>query len=345
MNYSELLLGKKIYELEYEDIHIFFEKQQEESNSLEFKSFSVEYGNVNKSIEGAIRSICGFLNSDGGILILGAPEGKEIEGKKEKVFTGDLTPFPTLIEKDRLISKISDSITPLPIGIRVQIIENDKYFLYIFEIDKSNYSPHQFQNTYLARLDGQTKPAPHYLVDALFKKIRYPNLEAFIKLEKISHDGSNYFLDISIIIFNFSELQNEENLSFSLTCQEGVFADSTDPSYIHFYKLGGHQRVSKRSFSILHFGSPIREGERIIINSTSVQQQFDNKVTLYLHFGGKKSPLKVSNYELDFSKINWADSDNPNYLFSEINENKSISDEREKEGVKKSETIKDMLGR
>lgn len=345
MNYSELLLGKKIYELEYEDIYTFFKEPQEESNNLEFKSFSIENGKTGKSIEGAIRTICAFLNSEGGILILGAPEGKKVEGKNEKIFNGELTPLPTLIEKDRLISKISDSITPLPVGIRVQIIEKENNYLYIFEIDKSNYSPHQFQNAYLTRLDGQTKPAPHYLVDALFKKIRYPNLEAFVKLEKIDNDGYNLFLDISIFIFNFSELQNEENLSFSLTCQEGIFADSQDPSFFDFYKMEGHQRISEGNLSILHFGSPIRESEQIIVNATEVRQQFDNKLTLLLYFGGKNSPLKVSNYKLDLSKIDWNKKENPNYLFSEINENKLISDEREKEGRKKSVTLKDLLGR
>lgn len=346
MNYSKIIFEKNLEELEYQDIEDFFQDEKEESNNLEFKSFSKEHGKFSLSLEGVTRSICAFLNSDGGILVFGAPEGKSVEGKKEKVFKGDLTPIPELMEKDRLISKISDSILPLPVGVKVKIIDKDDTYLYIFEIEKSIYSPHQHKNTYHARLDGQTKPAPHYLIDALFKKISYPNLEGYINLERISNDGHNYLLDISILIFNFSELQNEENISFRLTCQQGIFTDSEDRNFSDYYALEGHQRVSNNGgLDVLHYGAPFREPEQIKINATYLKHNFNDKVELYLYFGGKKSPLKVSNYKLDLSKIDWGNTENPNYLFEEINENNLISEEREKSNRSKTDTLKELLGR
>lgn len=342
MNYSEIILGKKINDLTLQNIEDFFEEGKDESNTIEFKSFVDNFG---RSLEGVIRAICAFLNSDGGIIIWGAPNGQKVEGRLEEVFKWDLTPVSELKEKDQLISKISDSIIPLPVGIKVQIVEKDEGYIYIFEIEKSLYSPHQFKNTYLARLDGQTKPAPHYLVEALFKKISYPNLEGYIKLENISHDGSRYYLDIAIFIFNFSELQNEENVSYSLTCSNGIFAGSQNPRYQHMYTLGGHQLIHSGLINTLHFGSPDRNTEKIIINPADIRANSENKIILLLTFGGKKSPLKASNYKLDLTNINWAEPTKLNYLFEEIDENKLFSTQQAEIGTNKMDTLQSILER
>jgi hypothetical protein len=58
-----------------------------------------------------------FLNSDGGIIIWGAPKGKKVPDKKEKVFQGEPDMVDYLYEKDAFISKIADSITPTPRAI------------------------------------------------------------------------------------------------------------------------------------------------------------------------------------------------------------------------------------
>lgn len=343
MNYSKNILGKELLELEFKDIQEYFVSEKEETNLIEYKAFSNQYGNFTANINGIIRGICAFLNSEGGILIWGSPLGKQVEGKKEKVFTGDLALVPELKEKDWLINKISDLISPLPIGINVQIIENNNEYLYIFEIQKSQYSPHQFKNTYFARLDGQTKPAPHYLIEALFKKISYPNIEGFIKLNRISNDGRNYFLNITIYIFNFSDLQNEENVSYRLMCVEGIFADSKINS--DMYQFEGHQLVHTDLIKVLHFGAPDMNNETIIINPSLLRSNYNNKVQLLLTFGGKKSPLKSSQYTLDLSNIKWDEPTELNYLFEEIEENKSFSKMQSEIGSNRETQLKSILER
>lgn len=345
MNYSENIFGKELNELTYADIEGYFEEEKEESNIIEYKSYSAKYGNFNKNIEGVIRGICAFLNSDGGILIWGSPEGQKVEGKQEKVFVGALSPIPELKGKDWFINKISDSITPLPVGVNFQTIENDGAYIYIFEIQKSNYSPHQYNNTYFARLDGQTKPAPHYLIEALFKKISFPHLEGFIKPIKISHNGRLYFLDIEIFIFNFSQLQNEENVSFRLLCPQGFFAKSKVPQYQNMYDYEGHQLVHKDLIDVLHFGSPNYHSEKLIFNPNEILTKHQNKVDLLLTFGGKSSPLKSSEYILDFSKIDWNRPDNPNYLFEDINENRIFAEIQKEKNTTRESTLKAILER
>jgi len=326
MNYSESIFGKNLTELTFSDIENYFSEEKEETNYIEFKSYSVAYGNFNKNIEGVIRGICAFLNSDGGILIWGSPEGTKVDGRQEKVFMGSLSPVTELKEKDWFINKISDSITPLPIGINMHTLENNGGYIYIFEIQKSTYSPHQFKSTYFARLDGQTKPAPHYLIEALFKKISFPQIEGFIKPVKIDHDGTYYFLDIEIYMFNFSEFQNEENVSFRLMCPQGIFAKSQDARYSKMYTYQGHQLVYENIIDVLHFGAPNHHSEKILLKPYEVQTKFENKVELILTFGGKTSPLKTSQYTIDLSRVNWNMKDEPNYLFAEIMENKLFAE-------------------
>lgn len=345
MNYSKNIFGKDLTNLSYKDIEKYFEEEKEETNNIEYKSYSNKYGNFNKNLEGVIRGICAFLNSEGGVLIWGSPEGQKIEGKQEKVFVGKLSPVNNLKEKDWFINKVSDSITPLPIGINLHTIENNGAYIYVFEIQKSTYSPHQYNNTYYARLDGQTKPAPHYLIEALFKKISFPHIEGFIKLNKISNNGEQYFLGIEIFIFNFSQLQNEENVSFRLMCPQGIFAKSKVPQFQNMYGYNGRQLIHKDLIDVLHFGSPNHHSEQLIFNPNELQSQHQNKVDLLLTFGGKSSPLKSSRYKLDFSKINWSKVDNPNYLFEEIEENKLFSEiQKEKKSTRES-TLKVILNR
>ena len=59
-----------------------------------------------------METVCGFLNSAGGLLIWEAPTTKKIEGKA--VCLGDLAPTSTEYQKDQFIGKIADSIIPSP---------------------------------------------------------------------------------------------------------------------------------------------------------------------------------------------------------------------------------------
>jgi hypothetical protein len=65
-----------------EDLLNFFSTEKQESDKLEFKSYKDVEGNGTKNqrdkakLDALIQSVCGFLNSDGGLLIWGAPERK-----------------------------------------------------------------------------------------------------------------------------------------------------------------------------------------------------------------------------------------------------------------------------
>ena len=339
MNYSKIFFGKDLNNLTYQDIISFFSEEREESNTIEFKGYSLEYGNFLKNIDGVIRSICAMLNSEGGVVIWGAPEGQTIEGKKDKIFVGELSPVKEIKSKDWIINKVSDLITPLPIGINVNILTDTNNYIYVFEIQQSTYRPHQFKNSYFVRLDGQTKPAPHYLIEALFKQITYPNIEGYIKPNLISHDGISYFLDFEIFLINWSELQNEENAFFRLVCPQGVFTRYGDIRYNNMYDMKGHMLIFKDEIDILHFGAPNIHYEKLKFHPST------QEVDLILMFAGKKSPLKTSKYKLNLKLIDWNNENNPNYLIISAEENIMNAEGQHNLGMTREDTLKNLLGR
>ena len=193
MEYSNIIFSKDLYDLEYNDIVQFFSAEKEETLNLEFKSYP-STGNNNDKEKAVFKAICGLLNSEGGIIVWGAPtEEKNSDGNTTA--QGALTPFSTALDRDRLINKILSLIIPLPAGIRVQKLEapnGDSIF--IIEVEKSRNKPHQFKNNYLIRLDGQTKVAPHYLIEAMMKSIDFPLIRGHIRLKRIESQGNNLIL-------------------------------------------------------------------------------------------------------------------------------------------------------
>lgn len=342
-NYSNQYFSKDLNELTFEDIEKYFTDSKEESDKIEFKSYHSIYGNFDKNLEGVIRGICAFLNSNGGILIWGAPIG--IKSGEKTLYKGSLAPVNKFIDKDSLVSKISDSITPLPINIRIKIIEENNLYIYVFEIEKSSYSPHQYKNTYWARLDGQTKPAPHYLVEALFKKISFPHLEGYIALEKFgNYDNERVYLDLTIYIFNFSELQNEYDVKFSLICPEAIFEGKLNQDVNLNYSWGGHKFENNTQIKTLHFGAPESLSQKLVFNLEEIRDNYNNLMHITLTFGGKNSPLKFSEYVLDFG-ISSISKFAPKELIKSMVENIFSSDKQKILGTTRENLLSQILKR
>jgi len=339
-NFSEIYFAKDLESLVVADVNNYFVDAKEESTTIEFKAFHAQFGNFGKNLEGVIRGLCAFLNSEGGILIWGAPLG--VKHGDQTFFQGALSLVDHLLDKDALISKISDSISPLPIGINVKIIDDNGMYLYIFEVQKSNYSPHQFKNTYWVRLDGQTKPAPHYLIEALFKKISYPNIEAYINLDRFGNyaDGRS-FLDISILTFNFSELQNEYDITYRVVSSvlfEG--AASANPEMRRNYDMEGHQ-FKNDAIKILHFGAPDMTSQKLLFN---IEDLPNGEIDLVLYFGGKQSPLKFSEYKLNLN-VQGIPAENPAVLITSKKENILSSDKQKELGTTRENLLQSLLKR
>lgn len=315
MSYSKSILGKEIEQLTFQDLVDYFQNPRQESNIAEYKSFNPR-GDFEQKLTGVYQAVCALLNSEGGLVIWGAPEGHRMAERREKEFSGNLTPIDRLIEKDYLINKLSGNITPLPNSIKAEIIEHEGKSIIVIEVEKSIYAPHQTNNIYYMRLDGQSKPAPHHYIEALFKQIKYPKLGGYIKFESIQTDGRLYYLSIKVFIMNHSSMLNEENVSFRLICDNGTFKNqygNGNPSIT----LDGHQLNYNNFANIMHYGA-VPYCDATVVYSPYKLTENNYETYFLLMFGGKKSPMKQSEYRLRID-INYHA--NINDLVYEINEN------------------------
>lgn len=304
-DYARTYFGKSLTNLQYTDIERFFAKEHSESDQIEFKSFNPN-GPLEAKLLGIIEGVTAFLNSSGGLLIWGAPEGVKVAGKREKVFMGNPTKLPLTIEKDWLISKIADKIIPLPRGFRVQLVACADGQIAVFEVEESPYSPHQTDNRYYMRIDGQNKPAPHHYIEALFNKVTFPRLEAFIRPgNQIDTHASAYVLNIAFAFFNFSPFLNEEKLSYKIALSAGQFREAMRkdllavPNLNYSDKGRGYHSHSINGISV-RFGDPHILAEELYFEEAELKR-LNGRVVITVIFGGKTAPMKFCRYRLRFS--------------------------------------------
>lgn len=286
MTYSESILGKKISDLTLKDIEDFFQCNREESLNLEFKSYPAKGDHKEKEIA-VKKTVCALLNSEGGIVIWGAPSEVTL-ANGNRTASGQLTPFNIEPDKDRLINKITSSITPMPIGIRINLLTNqDSNSVVVIEVEKSLTRPHQFDNLYYVRLDGQSRIAPHYLIRALMLAKEFPILKGHVRLMSIAKHRGTIMLSFNLIVLNSTEFINEKNFKYKLFVSDGRLEIGTRLYEEHTYE-SKPDILSKGGPHILNFR----------INFHSSELPFST--TIILHFGGEKSPFKTSSYEYKF---------------------------------------------
>lgn len=322
---SERIFGKELNELLLSDLETFFQEFQDENDFIEFKSYRKEKP-FNDQVEKVSRSVAAFLNSSGGVIIFGAP----VIDKISKKYRGELTPCE-IIEKDSLIYKISNGITPLPNGIRIKAIPYLQGCVYIIEVRSSLSAPHQFNGQYPMRLDGQTVPGPHHYVEALFKRVYPPQIEGYILLAGVQYDSNHqeYKLQLQVWMFNLSLNLVEEDLTYYITTNLGRFPGQNPDNQFRAFKV----------MPLFSYGIPFTN--RVMLYITfSEYHAFKEKVVLTLSFGGKKSAFKVSEYTIELgSPIN------KTTLNIEVENSTFYENIYSKTGSSMEEIIKKKLGR
>ena len=344
MTHCERIFSKPLNELTYSDIQEYFEGVRTETDFVEFKSYDPDR-DISRNVTAIQEGVCAFLNSEGGLMVWGAPRGSTPSGQQEKIFTGDLFPLNLVPGKDRIVNMIGDKIIPLPNSFNLEVIQNgsNQESVIIIEIQKSEYSPHQTGNTYYMRMDGQTRIAPHHYVEALFKQIKYPEIKSYIKFTNTTIGTNSIILKIEIMIFNFSPLQNEYNVSYRLMCDRGKFATCIENPDSPDCRMDGNQIVHEFN-SVLSFGFPFRTIQSVVLTTLSLSQS-SGQVNLILQVVGKNSPGRMSKYKLDFNQPARYNTVELNRRLIEISENKLMIDLQEATGLTRLEQLRTVLER
>lgn len=191
---SELIFGKKLVEITFDDLQAFFQEEQEETSLLEFKSGGVLVDDIYKEV-------CAFLNTEGGVIIIGAPREEKRKPTPKTDITickGELTPS-NFRGKDWLMTSIVSNISPPPTNIKIQEFHSEEGSYFIVEVPQSMTPPHQSNrdSRYYIRMEREAKPAPHGVVEALFSKRQKPKLKISGDISKLK-DNKGYELNISV---------------------------------------------------------------------------------------------------------------------------------------------------
>ncbi|MGV6947006.1 AlbA family DNA-binding domain-containing protein [Sphingobacterium kyonggiense] len=290
VDYCTRIFGKSLRELSYQDIENYFIEPKEENEYLEFKSGQGDF--ENSFINNIIRTIVGFLNSSGGVLIWGSPKDTSPKKGEQKVTVGDLIPLTISKAKDNLINRISTSISYMPKGINVEKLEKEGKFVYIFEIQESESKPHQYseKGIYYIRLDGQTKPAPHYVIDALFKQIKFADIDGKLNFVYAELFSENLIIEIEAKLSNNSKYIIGNGIEISLHTSVGRFTQNNDKDL-----------AAPNTYS-LHYGPPKTLGAKIKIDLTNIDYE-EKELNITMFFAGNNSNAKVCNYVFDLEKI------------------------------------------
>ncbi len=185
----------------YSDFENFLRSEIEENLNLDYKSGLLIIGrqrsNIvnnkldnNKSDRGfsdLARTIVGFANAEGGLLILGVQELPEvINGVRVKVRPGSVEPLPLgIVTKEMLENKIRaliqfplDDLRILPLKL-----PNNQDFVCLIDVPQSVRAPHQLSSdkVYYQRRNFFTEAMEHYQISDLFGKRLAPSLDIELK--------------------------------------------------------------------------------------------------------------------------------------------------------------------
>lgn len=273
--------GTSFTEITYEQIEQYFSIPREENLNFECKSF--------KSFEGQLQElqieIVGFKNSDGGILIYGGPRNINHTEQLQQ----QLVPITDKLNERNILDKLISQIEPFCSGIQERLIQKigeEKWILAIL-IDKTTSTAFMVKEKgFYFRTSRKARPAPHYFVEALMKRVTYPDCTTNLT---ITHTR-DYELQIKLEVFNNSRHEHIRSFRVVPSIDSNKLEISISPDSFGPEKL---EAFVKRIYSFSCWVPPELRGNRNRLESETA--------VLSLYLTGENIPMRVCRYEI-FSK-------------------------------------------
>jgi len=205
MSFVQHYLGKPASEVTFQDLESLVSAEVPESQTIEYKSGRIDLVECGEDISA-------FLNTDGGLLVIGAPQTENVQdpnGRRRRICRGQYRPISPIPDKDDAHRKLLSRILPLPAGVAIRVVPaTDDGAVLLVDVPKSSYPPHQFENSYFVRLDGETRKAPQALVEALFLQRKGPNLQCDVVADVLPIDSKDhddrFKVNLRIVVVNNS---------------------------------------------------------------------------------------------------------------------------------------------
>lgn len=179
MSFAKRFLGKELEQIEAADILRFFKQNRSEGHHLEFKSGEVHMDKI-------LKEVCAFLNTEGGLLIVGAPREMSIPGMAEhRSSFGE--PVPSEIRDPEVFAgQMLKGIEPAPVGVKLHQVRFSSGSVFLLDIPRSDHPPHQVRATgkYYLRERDMSRPARHSELEKMFLESRKAVLDLQIELER-----------------------------------------------------------------------------------------------------------------------------------------------------------------
>jgi len=157
MSFIERFFKKKPEDVKVEDVQKFIDRKIEEGKNLDYKDISII-----DNIEKLAKHVSAFANTEGGLLILGVSEEKELRGKKTvRIYPGKITWINHSYNRERLEKKLNANIDP-SVPSRIVPIRKSKEeprVIFLLDIPKSNeLHMHKKSHCFYKRLNFESIP-------------------------------------------------------------------------------------------------------------------------------------------------------------------------------------------
>lgn len=285
MAICEQILGKSADELVLEDLINYFRQPQTETSTLEFKSGQTEP-------EKLFKEISGMLNTNGGLVILGAPVEREVENTK--VCVGNLTPVLKFKNPESLAHKINANINPIPFGINIKALRLlDSNYIYLIEVPKSSFPPHQVskKGNYYIRINEESIPAPHSIIESFFNRRQKPNLRFDVEIQPTFYRyGMGNQIGLKFNLSNSAETVAED-ASFMIEFRK-----------VRQYKIGHSgdnisNKKGENNFKMFHtFQVPLVKG--LNLSQVVYADVIGKELVIECSYFAKNGQLRINDYKI-----------------------------------------------
>jgi hypothetical protein len=186
-------------EITYQDFVSFLRQGVEEHQTLEYKPRGLLVKQDDTIIKpkfpqevigftALAKSVSGFANAEGGLLILGVNERPEkYRGTLVKIKPGAINALPISITREMIENQLLAKIQPPIEGIKIVPLRSSprsKKVVYLIDVPQSIQAPHRVNELYyFQRINFSTLEMKHFQIADLFGKRLAPDLDILIQKE------------------------------------------------------------------------------------------------------------------------------------------------------------------